>query len=177
MIKKLIKFIFVSIPIHIIMLFTSLLPNSKPSNKIRGFLLKPFFKKAGKNIQIASGVIINHPQNITIGNNVYIAHNCWINGTEKIVFEDNVIIGPYTVIATTEHKFIDGEVSNNYYEAKPIIIMRGSWLASHVIVTPGVKVGKGCLIGAGSVVTKDVIDNTMSGGVPAKNISKVNKFD
>jgi len=157
------------------MLITSVLPNLRFSNKIRGFFLRPFFKKAGKNLQIASGVIINHIHNVTIGNNVYIAHNVWINGTAKINIEDNVKIGPYSVIVTSEHKFNNGEVSNDEYTSAPIFIGKGTWVASHVVITNGISIGKGCLIAAGAVVTKDVSDNVMVGGVPAKFIKEVTR--
>lgn len=158
---------------HLVMLVTALLPNSKLTNKIRGFALKPFFKKTGRNLQIASGVIINRSKNIVIGDNVYIAHNCWINGTDAIKLEDNVVIGPYSVIVTTEHRFVDGEVSNNEFYTSPVTIKKGTWLASHVVVTKGVTIGKGCLVAAGAVVTKDVDDFSMVGGVPAKRIREV----
>lgn len=152
------------------MLITALLPNSKPANKIRGFLLKPFFKHSGKNLQVASGVILNLIENTSVGDNVYIAHNCWLNGTGGIDIESNVVVGPYSVIVTTEHLFIDGVVSNNESIAAPIKIGYGSWLASHVVISSGTVVGKGCLIAANSVVTKSVKQYTMVGGVPAKYI-------
>lgn len=103
---------------------------------------------------------------------MYIAHNCWINGTDRITLGDNVAIGPYSVIVTTEHKFIDGQISNSEFFTSPITIKKGKWLASHVVVSRGVTIGKGCLVAAGAVVTKDIIDNSMVGGVPAKYINR-----
>lgn len=171
-ISKVKRFLLISTPVHLIMLITSLIPNSTPANKIRGRLLRPFFKKAGKNLQIASGVVINHINNIVVGDNVYIAHNTWINGTDQLTLSDGVIIGPYSVIVTTEHKFENGAVCNHETLVAPVFIGEGSWLASHVVVTSGVTIGRGCLIAAGSVVTKDVDQNTMVGGVPAKYINR-----
>ena len=168
--KRYFNFIFVSIPIHFIMIVTGLIPNSTPANKIRGLLLRPFFKSAGKNLQIASGVIINHINNIIVGENVYIAHNSWINGAGKIILEDNVIVGPYSVLVTTEHQFINGLVDNKATLVAPIYIKKGTWIASHVVVTSGIAIGENCLIAAGAVVTKDVESRKMYGGVPAKEI-------
>lgn len=173
MVRKLFRFFTISFPMHIVMVATSLLPNSKLTNKIRGFALKPFFGKTGKNLQIASGVIINQPKNIIIGDNVYIAHNCWINGTDTITFEDDVIIGPYSVIVTTEHDYSRGKVSNTEFNTAPITIKKGVWVASHVIVTKGVIIGEGSVVAAGAVVTKDIEINSLVGGVPAKRIRKV----
>ncbi|NHC42867.1 glycosyltransferase [Bacillus sp. MM2020_1] len=170
---KIKRFLLQSIPIHIIMLLTGLLPNSKPANRVRGFLLKPFFKYSGKNLQIASGVIINLIDNITVGDDVYIAHNSWINGAGGIDIESGVIIGPYSVIATTEHVFENGSVSNKRSLVAPIRIGQGSWLASHVVVSSGVSVGKGSLIAAGAVITKDIEAHGLYAGVPAKYIKDI----
>lgn len=171
--KKVKKFLLVSIPVHLIMLLTGLIPNSDPANKIRGTLLRPFFKKAGKNLQIASGVIINHIDKLSVGDDVYIAHNVWINATGGISIDDKVIIGPFSVIVTTEHVFENGFVSNGDSLIAPINIGKGTWLASHVVLTSGITIGEGCLVSAGAVVTKDIDKNTMVGGVPAKNIKKM----
>lgn len=168
--RKVINFIFISIPVHMIMLMTALIPNSTIGNKIRGFMLKPFFKSSGKNIQIASGVIINHINNIKLGNNVYLAHNSWFNGVGNIDIEDNVIIGPFSVLATSEHKFINGIVSNSESLIAPIKIGKGTWIASQVVITGGVTISTGCTVAAGAVVTKDVHKDSIVGGVPAQLI-------
>ncbi|NSW90262.1 MAG: glycosyltransferase [Firmicutes bacterium] len=172
-IDKVKRFLIISIPVHLIMLITGLLPNSEPANKTRGFLLKPFFKSAGKNLQVASGVILNRIDNISVGDNVYIAHNVWMNGSGRIYIENGVIIGPFSVLATTEHVIENGSVSNKRTLVAPIRIGQGSWLASHVVVTSGVNVGNGSLIAAGAVITKDVNAHSLYGGVPAKFIREI----
>jgi maltose O-acetyltransferase len=171
--EKILRFVFRSIPVHIIMLLTALLPNSKPANRIRGFLLRPFFKSAGKNLQIASGVIINLISNISVGNNVYIAHNVWINGAGGLVLEDGVIIGPFSVIVTTMHMYGNDGFSNEQSIIAPIKICKGSWISSHVVINSGVEIGEKSVVAAGAVVTKNVGNNTMVGGVPAKFIKNI----
>ncbi|RBP04721.1 acyltransferase [Rossellomorea aquimaris] len=172
--SKISYFLFVSTPIHIIILLTSLLPNSSIANRIRGLLLRPFFKRCGKGVQIASGVLINNINKVSLGNNVYIAHNVWINGAGGLEINDNSIVGPYSVIATTQHVFIDNMVSNRESNVGNIVIGQGTWLASHVVVTQGVTIGDGVLIAAGSTVTKNISSFTMVGGVPAKFIKDMN---
>lgn len=171
--EKIMRFIFISIPVHLIMLLASLLPNSKPSNRVRGFLLRPFFKSAGKNLQIASGVVINLINNVTVGDNVYIAHNVWINGAGGLELENGVIIGPFTVIATTAHDYGEDGFSNEGSIVSPIKICTGSWIASHVVIDSGVIIGEKSIVAAGAVVTKDVDAKTMAGGVPAKTIKRI----
>lgn len=172
--SKISYFLFVSTPIHLIMLLTSLLPNSSIANRIRGLLLRPFFKRCGKGVQIASGVLINNINKVSLGNNVYIAHNVWINGAGGLEINDNSIVGPYSVLATTQHVFINGCVSNKESNIEPIIIGKGTWLASHVVVTQGVTIGDGVLVAAGATVTRDIISHSMVGGVPAKLIKEMN---
>lgn len=177
MIKKTIirfmRFMYYIIPVHIIMIITSVLPNLKISNKIRGFLLRPFFKKCGKNLQVASGVILIQTRNIEIGDNVYIAHDTWINGTGGLKIGSGVIISPKVVIATTKHFYDNGSISNEKSELAPISIGDGTWIASNCTITKGVNIGMGCIIGACSSVTKDIPDYTFAGGVPAKIIKSL----
>ena len=165
------NFIFRNIPIHIIFLVTSLLPNHLYTNLIRGFLIKPFIGSGGKKLQVAPRVIINNPENLYVGNNCYISHNVYINAKGKLVLDDNVIIGPMSVLATTNHLFENGVVTNKGI-SKPIHIKKGTWCASHVVITSGVTIGEGSLVAAGSVVTKDIDNSSIVGGIPAKFISK-----
>lgn len=169
MIKKILNFIFRDCIIHIINILTCILPNCYVTTKIRGILIRPFIKKCGKNFRIASGVIINKPENIEIGKNVYIAHNVWINAVGKLKIGSDAIIGPMCVLSTSKHKYKEGKATNEGI-FRPIEIGEGTWLASHVVVTDGVKIGKGVLVAAGAVVTHDVEDSKMVGGVPAKEI-------
>jgi acetyltransferase-like isoleucine patch superfamily enzyme len=174
LIIKIYNFLFYILLMQFIMGISNVLPNLKTSNQIRGFLLKPFFKKCGVNFQIAKGAIINLPRNIEIGNNVYIAHDVWINGSGGLIIGDGVIISPKVVIATTKHAYVNGAVSNKLSDSAPITIGKGSWIASNSTITMNVNIGKGCIIGANSSVTKDIPEYSFAGGVPAKVIKTLN---
>lgn len=167
------KSIINSFLIHFFQLITNLLPNNRRSNVVRGLLLSRFFGSCGSNLQIASGVILINPKNMIIGDNVYIAHNAWINGTGGIQIESNVIISPMVVVASTKHLYEDGKISNTKSELGTIIIKNGSWIASNSVITKGVTIGEGSIIGACSSVTKNIPDFYFAGGVPAKPIKKL----
>lgn len=154
---------------------TAILPNMKISNRIRGFLMKPFFKKkcGKKNLQIAKGIVINYPRNIEIGDNVYLAHDIWINGTGGLTIGNGVIVSPKVVIATTKHTYENGTISNCQSENGPIHIGEGTWVTSNCTISMNCTIGKGCIIGACSSVTKDIPDYTFAGGVPAKCIKSL----
>ena len=70
------------------------------------------------------------------------------------------------------HLYRDGSVRFGGYEYKPVHIGKGTWLGSHVSVLAGVTIGSGCLVASGAVVTKDVPDGMIAGGVPAKVIKE-----
>lgn len=163
------RFFCYTLPIHIINLFTSILPNTGFTTRLRGRLMRPFFFKCGKNFRIASGVIINHPERIEIGHNVYFAHNVWINGTGGLIFGSNIQLGPMCVIVTSQHIYEDGQVTNRS-KRNPVIIHSGVWLASHVVVSDGVEIGEGTTVGANSVVTRNLPSHCIAVGAPAKPI-------
>lgn len=163
------SFLFRSLPIHIIQLITSLLPNASVTIRFRGYLISKFLGKCGKNFKIASGVILNHPEFMNFGSNVYLAHNVWINANGGLILEDNVQIGPFCVIATSKHVFSDGEVLRDSTPA-PVYIHKGTWLASHVVITDGVVIGEGVTVAAGAVVAGDLPAYAICGGIPAKVI-------
>lgn len=167
--KYLLNFFGRDIPIHLINLLTALLPNHLVTNRIRGGLIKPFLGGCGKSLQIGKGVVINNPGNIFIGNDCYISHYCYIQGKGRIDFSDNVIIGPMSVIASSNHIVENGIVLNKGISA-PISIGKGTWCGGHVIILSGVTIGDSSVVAAGAVVTKDVAANSRVVGVPAKNL-------
>ncbi|CAO1612107.1 acyltransferase [Brochothrix thermosphacta] len=171
--KKIAQFLYHNVPLHLIFLLTGLLPNSVPTVRLRGFLLKPFFKSCGKNLKISSGVILNNTHQIEIGDNVVIAHNAWINGVGGLKIENNVLIGPMSVIVTSQHVYRDGKLSTKYKSA-PVHIESDCWIASHVVITEGITVGRHSIIAAGAVVTKSLPEKSKVGGVPAKQIGAYN---
>ncbi len=113
---------------------------------------------------------------IIIGNNVALNYNVMINADcgGKISICDNVRIGPYTVMRAANHKYSD--ISRPIYEQghSPgvILIEEDVWLGAHVTVLPNVTIGKSSIIGAGSVVTKDIPPFSIATGIPAKVIRK-----
>lgn len=151
-------------------LYDFLPPQGISLNK-RGKFISKYFREAGDNLKVSSNVNFYNPEKIAAGDNVYIGYNCYFGGGE-INLDDEVIIGPYCSIVAGIHSFENESFRYGKYEFKSIEIGRGTWIASHCVISAGVKVGKGCLVAAGSVVVKDVPDFTMVGGVPAKFIKK-----
>lgn len=152
---------------------TSWIPDNPITCRFRGYIVK-LFVKAGKGLEIGARVKFLYTAGITLGNYVYIAGGCWVSGRGGLVIEDEVVIGPYSIIVTSNHTFVNGSARFAPATYAPVLIGKGSWLASHVVITSGTKIGKGNLIAANSVVTKDTSDDVIIGGIPGKVIG-VNK--
>lgn len=118
----------------------------------------------------AKRVQLKSTHRLTIGDNVYFATGVWLNAMGGITIEDEVVMGPYVVISTGTHAFKDNSVRFGGTIMEPVTIGRGTWLAAHATVRAGVKIGSGVLVAGNAAVCKDVPDNVIVGGVPAKVI-------
>jgi acetyltransferase-like isoleucine patch superfamily enzyme len=166
--SRLYHFVRYELGLWLVGLLTNWLPEITATCRLRGVLTRIFLKKCGRNFQYGARVRFLAPWGIEIGDNVYIAGGSWVSGSGSLILEDEVIIGPYCIVATGNHTFKDDSVRFGGFKRYPVTIKRGTWLASHVVVTPGVVIGKGNLVAANAVVTKSTEDNVVVGGVPAR---------
>ena len=111
--------------------------------------------------------------NIEIGENFYSNHNLIILDENIVTFGDNVLVGPNCAFYTSTHPF-SAEIRNSGKKmSKPISIGNNVWICGNVTVLPGVSIGDNSIIGAGSVVSKDIPSNVLALGIPCKVIKKV----
>lgn len=112
------------------------------------------------------------PLNINYGPGVSFGHDCFLNfgctllALGGITIEDDVFIGPHCVLATEYHP--EDPATRHSLLTKPIVVKRNAWLGANVKVLAGVTIGENAIVAAGSVVTKDVPDNMVVAGTPAK---------
>jgi lipopolysaccharide O-acetyltransferase len=120
---------------------------------------------------------------IIFGNNVQLNDNVHITAMEKVVIGNNVLMASKIYISDCSHGNYNGDIkdsnpsskpSERIMITKPVIIEDNVWLGEFVSVLPGVKIGKGSIIGSNSVVTKDIPANTIAVGSPARVIKKFN---
>lgn len=156
------------------------LPNSPflVGKKFRGFLCKTIFNSSGKNIDIEKRAYFGLGNDLKIGNNSGIGIGAKIYGIDgnggKVTIGNNVMMASDVTILTLNHAYKekDKPMREQGVEFKNVIIENDVWIGYRVTILPGVKVGKGSVIGAGAVVTKNVAPYTVVGGVPAKFIKE-----
>ena len=146
----------------------------KPSNlEKRNSIINKLLGYQPDNLELLSPFTCDYGNNIVLGKNVFINSNCYFMDGAKITVGDNVFIGPSCGFYTANHP-LDYQTRNQGIEqALPILIGNNVWLGGNVIVLPGVEIGDGCVIVAGSVVTKDIEANSIATGVPCKVIKKI----
>jgi maltose O-acetyltransferase len=108
--------------------------------------------------------------NIKLGKNVLINYNCILLDTGEISIGDNTLIGPGTMIVTANHPFEAEKRRDWSVSCIPIKIKEDVWVGAGAVILPGVTIGARSIIGAGSVVTKDVPPDTVVAGNPARII-------
>lgn len=145
------------------------------SRKIRYFLVKNFINKIGTNVNIESGATFD--SDLTIGNNSGIGINAFIQGPTSI--GDYVLMGPDVQIYTRNHRYDRIDIpmyEQGESEIKEVKIGNDVWIGARSIILPGVTIGDGAVIAAGSIVTKDVESYAVVGGNPAKIIKYRSKI-
>lgn len=154
------------------------------------------FKTLGENVIFEEGVLVFHPENISIGKNVYIGHNsifkgyykneliigdhtwigqcCFLHSAGGIRIGKAVGIGPMVKILTSVHRETEssGPVMFNELEFKEVSIEDGCDIGVGATILPGVRIGEGSIVGAGSVVNKNIPPYCVVAGVPARFLRK-----
>jgi putative colanic acid biosynthesis acetyltransferase WcaF len=138
-------------------------------SRLKVALLRGFGAKVGKGVVIQPRTSIHLPWRLQIGNHCWIGQNCELQSMAQITLEDHVALAHEVFLATGNHDYKDSTMP---YRNEPILIKRGTWVASRVFVGPGVCVGEGCVLGAGSVVTKSVPAWSIVQGNPAVVVRK-----
>lgn len=133
----------------------------------RVLLLKMFGAKIDRKCLICKGVWIDIPYNLTIGEYSAIGENVWLYNFENINIGDNSVISQNSVICTATHDFSSSSMT---LTSSPIVIKSQVWIASDTFILPGVTIGEGAVIGARSVVTKDMPAWMVCAGHPCKPI-------
>ncbi|MBN1601398.1 MAG: Coenzyme F420 hydrogenase/dehydrogenase, beta subunit C-terminal domain [Chitinispirillaceae bacterium] len=146
-----------------------------PSRHLRLFCLRNVFKaKIGKNVAMYRKIEFRNPEDLIIEGNNSIGLNVMLDSRNGLIVKCGAVISSHVLIWTLHH---DYNSSDFRMVGAPVEIGEYTWICSRAIILPGVKIGKGAVVAAGAVVTKDVEPFTVVGGVPAKKIGMRKEMD
>lgn len=133
-------------------------------------VIRELLAEAGDHPSICTGFNCDYGLNIRVGKNFLANYNVTILDIMPVTIGDYVMIGPNTLISTVNHPMTPMGRRKHLGIGNPVTIGNDVWIGGNVTILPGVSIGNNVIIAAGAVVTKDVPDNSLAGGVPAKVI-------
>ena len=152
--------------------------HTRPSDmKRREELIRKIFGKVGKNPYVEPNIFCGFGWNIEVGDHFFANNNCVFVDPGKITFGDYVFIAPQCGFYTAGHPLDTQQRDAGLEIAKPIRVGSHVWFGGGVKVLPGVTIGSNVVIGAGSVVTKDIPDGVLAYGNPCRVIRPITEDD
>ena len=124
--------------------------------------------EVGDDVEVRSPVYVDYGTNVRIGTGVFVNYGCQLADVARITIGDHTQIGPDVQLLTPIHPLEPGRRRDRWESAQPITIGENVWLAGGVIVCAGVTIGSDTVVGAGSVVTRDLPSGVLAVGSPAR---------
>ena len=141
-------------------------------------MLKKMFAEIGENCYIEPPFYANWAgHHVHFGKNIYANFNLTMVDDTHIYVGDYTMFGPNVTIATAGHPILPELRQQGYQYNAPVRIGKNCWIGGGVVIVPGVTIGDNVVVGAGSIVTKDLPDNCIAVGNPCKVLREVNEHD
>ena len=148
---------------------------SADDNETLNAVIKELIPNAGKDLWIQPPLYCDYGYNIEAGEKVFFNFNCVVLDVMKVSIGSRTLFGPNVQIYTATHPINFKERATGLEYAKPITIGEDVWIGGSVIICPGVTIGDRVVIGAGSVVTKNIPADVFAAGNPCRVIRKINQ--
>lgn len=145
--------------------------NSADPAEIRHLLNQITSRQIDESVTVFTPLYINYGKHTKIGKNVFINFDCTFLDLGGITLEDNVLIAPKVSLLSEGHPV--SPENRHSLMVGHIHIKKNAWIGANATILPGVTIGENAIVAAGAVVSKDVPDNTVVGGIPAKVIKKI----
>ena len=142
-------------------------------SEAREAAIRELFGTVGENPTVLPVFNCDNGKNIHVGKNFLANYNVTILDIAPVHIGDYVMIAPNTLITTVNHPMNPSGRRKHLGIAKPVTIGNDVWIGANVTILPGVTIGNNVVVAAGAVVTKDVPDNVLVGGVPARVIKEI----
>lgn len=149
------------------------LPRFRSTNYLKGLYLRTFFgAKVGKKVVYYPNIWLFTGRNLVLGDDVDLATGVLITTDGGVTIGDRTLVGYGTKILSSNHVVpkLPERIFDSAHKKAPVVIEKDVWIGANCIILPGVSIGEGSIIAAGSVVTKNVPKNVYVAGVPAKII-------
>lgn len=137
-------------------------------------ILQELLPNAGAGLYVEPPFFCDYGYNIHCGEKVFFNVNCVVLDENKVSIGSNVFVGPGVQIYTASHP-LEAMMRRTHKISKAVTIGNDCWIGGNAIILPGISIGNGVVIGAGSVVTKNIPDNVMAVGNPAKIVKQLNQ--
>lgn len=150
----------------------------KPSQiEAQKVIIRELFGKTGQHFYITAPFWCDYGYNIEVGENFYTNHNCVILDGAKVTFGDSVFIAPNCIFSTAGHPLDAQQRDMGLEYAYPITVGDHVWFGASVTVLPGVTIGSNTVIGAGSVVNRDIPSGVIAVGNPCRVLRPITEED
>ncbi len=149
-----------------------------PADEKRGAqLLRELLGHVGEGVEVLAPLQVDYGCNVSIGDGSFVNHGAYLMDCAPITIGSHVFIGPNLGAYTAQHPLVAEERNRGIERALPITVEDDCWLGGDVKIMPGVTIGRGCVIGAGSVVTKSISAGMLAMGVPARVVRPITDAD
>ena len=144
-----------------------------PRDPGRQAILKQLFKHLGEHVTIKGNFNCDYGCHISIGDGTIINYNVTILDTNHVTIGEDVFIAPGVVISAATHPLNAERRVTRHFQSHPVMIKDRAWIGANATILTGVTIGKNAVVAAGSVVSGNVPDNCLVGGIPARVIKMI----
>ncbi|WP_145325364.1 sugar O-acetyltransferase [Paenibacillus xylanexedens] len=149
---------------------------TETDDEMRVEILKKLLGSTGENLGMEPNIRFDYGYNIHVGDHFYTNFDCTILDVCEVVIGNNCLFGPGVHVYTATHPLDPTERNKGPEFGKPVKIGNNVWVGGRAIINPGVTIGNNVVVASGAVVTKDVPDNVVVGGNPARVIKQIDEI-
>lgn len=140
-------------------------------------LLEELVGSVGRDVEVLSPFMVDYGSNVTIGDGTFVNHGAYLMDGAPISIGNHCFIGPNLGAYTAQHPLVAEQRNLGLERALPIVISDNCWIGGDVSIMPGVTIGEGCVIGAKSLVTKDIPSGYVAMGIPCRPVRPITEAD
>lgn len=158
--------------VHLVNLLANLLGPQRYGSRIRIILYNAVGNRIALRSRFAGGGYV-YGTKLTIGERSYVGRGAYFDLTDRVTLEEDVVVGHGVTFVTADHAIGPRERRAGRVIARPVHVGRGAWIGANATIMPGVRIGCGAIVAAGSLVRGDVAADAVVAGVPARVVRDI----